>query len=188
MAVRLLGVIVGAAVLLAPHGARAEGETTEKTAEPEPLTGFGVGAQLGFFNPSGFALRGGYGPVAIEAAAGFAVTALTWGSDRNPELKFIAPFEVSPQLLLGDIALTKTLHGSFRVGYRYNVLLGHGGTFGGQIARRWDHWQLEGLWGISVFTQAAQRLRDKGTVPPDTSFNIPPALQYGLTVGIMYYP
>jgi hypothetical protein len=174
------------AVLGSGGVAAAAGEAPP--APPSPLTGVGLGAQVGFFNANGVTLRAGYGAIALEGSAGFALSLLSYGSDRNPDLKLIAPFEVSPQVLLGDIPLTKTIHGSFRLGYRYNVALGHGGTVGGQVARRWTHWQLEGLWGVTVYPGATDRLREDGRVPAETSFNFPPSVNWGLTVGMLYYP
>jgi hypothetical protein len=113
---------------------------------------------------------------------------LNYGSDRDPKLKLLAPFELTPQLLLGDIELGNKIHGAFRVGYRYNLALSHGFTFGGQLSKRWGHLQLEGLWGVSVFPNAADELRDGDAVPENTSFNFPPSVTWGLSVGLMYYP
>lgn len=186
MMARWLGWSLGVAALGTGGVARAMDEAP--AAPPSPLTGVGFGAQLGFFNPNGVTVRAGHGAVALEGSAGFALSLLSYGGNRNPDLKLIAPFEVSPQLLFGDIKLTRGIHGSFRLGYRYNVALGHGGTVGGQLARRWTHWQLEGLWGVSVYPGAADRLREDGRVPKETSFNFPPALSWGLTVAMMYYP
>lgn len=169
-------------------GGAARAANDAPRATGSPLTGVGFGAQVGFFNPNGVTLRAGSGPIALEGSVGFALSLLSYGSDQSPDLKLIAPFEVSPQVLLGDIRLDRTIHGSFRLGYRYNVALGHGGTFGGQIARRWTHWQLEGLWGVTIYPGAADRLRENGWVPAEPSFNFPPSINWGLTVGMLYYP
>lgn len=147
-----------------------------------------LGAQVGFYNPNGLAVRAGFRPISLEVAAGWVPTLLSYGSDRNPNLKLIAGFELTPQLLLGNIKFENKIHGAFRVGYRYNLMLGHGATLGGQLSKRWGHLQLEGLWGVSVFPGAADKLRADHTVRAGTSFNFPPALNWGLTVGLMYYP
>ncbi len=186
MMARCLGWFLGMAMLASVGAARAASETPPATGST--LTGVGFGAQVGFFNPNGVTLRAGSGPVALEGSAGFSLSLLSYGGNRSPDLKLIAPFEVSPQVLLGDIQLHRAIHGSFRLGYRYNVALGHGGTVGAQIARRWTHWQLEGLWGVTIYPDAADRLREDGRVPAETSFNFPPAINWGLTVGILYYP
>jgi hypothetical protein len=193
MAARWLGIVTGLAVLaLALPGALAAppdaSSETQQEAQAEVQRHFGFGAQLGFYNPNGLAARAGWLPLSIEAAAGFTPTLLSYGGNQNPRLELIAPLELTPQILVGDIKLSSSIHGAFRTGYRYNWALGHGATFGGQLSKRYGHLQLEGLWGISIYPDAARRVRDDGTVPETASFNFPPALTWGLTVGLLYYP
>lgn len=195
MAAKVLGVLgaVGAFFLTALPAAAAEAERdagAELTKKPpeEGQHHFALGAQIGFFNPNGLAVRAGFRPISLEVAGGFVPTLLSYGEQSDPDLKLIAPFEVTPQLLLGDIKLGNKIHGAFRLGYRYNLMLGHGVTFGGQLSKRWGHLQLEGLWGMSVFPGAVDKLRDEDTVPAKTSFNFPPSITWGLTVGLLYYP
>jgi hypothetical protein len=192
MVARWLGLVIGlGASSLAPFALAAE-----SNAEPEILLKpkaeaqhhFGFGAQLGFYNPNGLAVRGGWRPFSLELAAGVTPSLLSYGSNQNPRLELIAPLEVTPQLLVGDIKLGSSIHGAFRAGYRYNWVLGHGATFGGQISKRYGHLELEGLWGVTIYPDAAERLREGGTVPEGTSFNFPPALNWGLTVSLLYYP
>jgi hypothetical protein len=186
----VLGVI-GVGVLTALPAAAVErdaGGVAAPKPQAEGQGNFALGAQVGFYNPNGLALRGGFRPISLEAAAGWVPTLLSYGSDQDPKLKLLAPFEVTPQLLLGDIKLGNEIHGAFRIGYRYNLALAHGFTFGGQLSKRWGHLQLEGLWGVSVFPNAADELRDEDAVPENTSFNFPPSVTWGLSVGLMYYP
>lgn len=192
MVARWLGLWVGLSMssLALPALAAEQDAGPEIRLKPkeEVQHHFGFGAQLGFYNPNGLAVRGGWQSLSLEAAAGFTPTVLSYGGNSNPKLKLIAPFEVTPQLLLGDIKLGASIHGAFRVGYRYNWALGHGGTVGGQISKRYGHLQLEGLWGITIYPDAPEQLRSADTVPDRTSFNFPPALTWGLTVGLLYYP
>jgi hypothetical protein len=44
------------------------------------------------------------------------------------------------------------------------------------------------VWGVSIFPDAVARLREEGIVPENPSYNFPPSLNWGLTVGLMYYP
>lgn len=195
MVARVLGVVgamsVGFLTALPASAAQAERDAGAKAPLEPPTEGqqnFALGAQVGFYNPNGLALRAGFRPISLEVAAGWVPTLLNYGSDRDPKLKLIAPFELTPQLLLGDIKFGNKIHGAFRVGYRYNLALGHGFSFGGQLSKRWGHLQLEGLWGMSVFPNAADELRDEDAVPQNTSFNFPPSVTWGLSVGLMYYP
>lgn len=148
---------------------------------------FGFGAGLGFYNPSGVVLRAGTRHVSLEASAGFTPLLLSYGGSRNPDLKLIAPLEVSPQLVFEILEFPKEIRGGLRLGYRYNAALGQGGTFGGQLGKRWGRLLLEGVWGISIYPKAGDELRGD-QVPAGTSFNFPPEFSYGLTVQILYYP
>ena len=188
-----LGILgLSCAALLAAEPAEAAerdaGEGKEPASEEELQQNFAFGAQVGFFNPNGLAVRAGFRPISLEVAGGFAPTLLSYGGQSDPDLKLIAPFEITPQLLLGDLKLGNKIHGAFRLGYRYNLKLGHGVTFGGQLSKRWGHLQLEGLWGMSVFPGAVDKLSEEHTVPGNTSYNFPPSITWGLTVGLLYYP
>jgi hypothetical protein len=90
--------------------------------------------------------------------------------------------------VLADIPFENRIRGAFRLGYRYDLALGHGGTIGAQLSKRWGHLQLEGLWGISLFPRAQKKLRADAVVPNDPDFNSSPDWTWGLTVGLMYYP
>ena len=195
MAARVLGVLgaIGVGFLTALPASAAEierdaGAEVTKKPQEEGQQNFALGAQVGFYNPNGLALRAGFRPISVEAAAGWTPTLLSYGGDDNPKLKLIAPLELTPQLLLGDIKLGNKIHGAFRLGYRYNLMLGHGFTFGGQLSKRWGHVQLEGLWGVSVFPDAVFKLQEEDAVPANPRFNFPPSVNWGLTVGLMYYP
>jgi hypothetical protein len=195
MVARVLGVVgaIAVSLLAALPALAAEAERDADAKAPlepqaEGQQNLALGAQVGFYNPNGLALRAGFRPISLEAAAGWAPTLLSYGGDRHSKLKLIAPLELTPQLLLGDIQLGNKIHGAFRVGYRYNLTLGHGFTLGGQLSKRWGHLQLEGLWGLSVFPNAVDELREENVLPENTSFNFPPSVTWGLTVGLMYYP
>jgi hypothetical protein len=149
---------------------------------------FGFGAELGFYNPSGIALRAGARDLSLDVAAGFVPVLLSYGSAPNPKLKLLVPLEVSPQLLIHAITFRDDIRGGLRLGYRYNAALGHGATLGAQIGKRVTRkLLLEGVWGVSYYPNAADRLRGN-QVPRDTSFNFPPQLGYGLTVSLLFYP
>jgi hypothetical protein len=148
---------------------------------------FGVGATLGFFNPSGVSLRGGARAASLEVTGGFMPSLLSYGSSRDPQLKFIAPFELTPQLLFEVAELKRELRAGLRLGYRYNWALGHGGSAGGQIGKRFGHFLLEGVFGLTVYPGAADRLRGE-EVPAGASFNFPPALNWGFNVSFFYDP
>jgi hypothetical protein len=95
--------------------------------------------------------------------------------------------EVTPQIVFDFLEFRHEVRAGLRVGYRYNTALGDGGTLGGQIGKRWGHLLLEGLWGITVYPNAASKLRGD-EVPEGTDFNFPPEFNYGLTVQVLYYP
>jgi len=148
---------------------------------------FGLGATLGFFNPSGLVLRGGARAAALEVTAGFMPALLSYGSSRAPQLKFIAPFELTPQLVFEVAELKREIRAGLRLGYRYNWALGHGGSVGGQLGKRFGHVVLEGVFGVAVYPGAADRLRGD-EVPQGSSFNFPPSLNWGFNVNVLYYP
>jgi hypothetical protein len=90
-------------------------------------------------------------------------------------------------LVINAVTFPREIRGALRLGYRYNAALGHAGTLGGQLGKRWGHFLLEGLWGISIFPNAEDKLRGK-EVPANASFDLPPALGWGLSVNFMYFP
>lgn len=149
---------------------------------------FGFGAQIGFYNPTGVSLRVGDRARSLDLSAGFAPTLVSYGDSQNPRLKFIAPFEVSPQLLIDAITFRGDIRGGIRLGYRYNTAFGHGATLGGQLGKRIRRkLLLEGVWGLSYYPRAAHELRGD-QVPREASFNFPPELAFGLTVGLLFFP
>ncbi|MEO7034354.1 MAG: hypothetical protein ABI548_10695 [Polyangiaceae bacterium] len=180
------------------RGARAqatEGDgaaTTDSATPAEPphtlQENFGFGAQLGFYNPSGLTVRAGVRAISLDVTAGFVPLLLDYGSTQNPSLKLLAPFEVTPQVLIDVVNFKNDIRGGLRFGYRYNTALGYGLTVGGQIGKRvTKKLLLEGLWGISYYPHASDNLRGD-QMPADTHFNLPPELGYGLSVGLLYYP
>ena len=189
MVARLLRVgLVGSCLMFASVAAAEEEPLPAK--KPSAAVGqenFGFGASIGFYNPNGLILRAGARVVSVDVTAGFVPVLLSYGGNRDPSLKLIAPFEVTPQLSVELLTFPKEIRAGLRAGYRYNVDLGHGGTFGGQLSKRWGHVLLEGLWGITVYPKASDRLRGD-RLPGGTEFNFPPELNYGLTVNLLYYP
>jgi len=193
---RWLGAVVALGSSLLAAG-QANAQTAVPPAEPGPSgvveappvqENFGMGAQLGFFNPSGLSVRAGARALSLDVSAGFVPVLLSYGGSRSPDLKFIAPFEVSPQLLIDVVQFKHEMRGGLRLGYRYNTALGHAATLGGQIGKHISpHLLLEGVWGLSYYPRASDRLRGD-QVPAGTSFNFPPELGYGLTVDLLYYP
>ncbi len=149
---------------------------------------FGVGASLGFYQPNGLLVRAGLPAAALELAGGFTPIALSYGSDRDPKLKFLAPLEGTTVLIVQVLKMRHELRGALRLGYRYNAALSHGATLGGQISKRISpHWDLEGLWGVSYYPKARSELRGRD-VPADASFNFPPELNWGLNVQLVFLP
>jgi hypothetical protein len=175
-----------AALSLFLAGAAGAQEEVKKTAAVGQEN-FGFGAGVGFFNPNGLVLRGGARAVSLEVSGGFGITLLSYGSNTDPKLKLLAPLEVSPQMVFDFLEFRREVRAGLRAGYRYNAALGSGGTVGGQIGKRWGHLLLEGLGGISVYPEAAAKLRGE-EVSQGTDFNFPPEFNYGVTVQVLYYP
>ena len=187
MVERFLGGVAAVLGLLVVRPAAAQ----EPVKQPSAAVGqenFGFGASVGFFNPNGAVLRLGARAVALDVTAGYALTALSYRTPVPAEMgaffsddigqahvKFLAPLELTPQLLINVVTFPREIRGALRFGYRYNTALGHAGTIAGQIGKRWGHLLIEGLWGISVYPKAEARLRDK-EMPQDASFSLPPAL------------
>ncbi|HXK17224.1 MAG TPA: hypothetical protein VNG33_05470 [Polyangiaceae bacterium] len=199
MVERFLGGAVAVLGLVWVNSAAAQ----EPAKQPSAAVGqenLGLGVGVGFFNPNGPVLRVGARAIALDVSAGYTVAALSYttprpdtgalfsASNEEPHIKFLAPLEVTPQVLIHVGTLQREIRGALRFGYRYNVALGHGATLGGQVGKRWGHFLLEGLWGISIYPTADDRLRDREVVPAAASFKFPPALGYGLTVNFMYFP
>jgi hypothetical protein len=156
--------------------------------EPSEQANFGFGAQIGFYNPNGLTVRAGSQLISLEVSAGFAPVLLSYGDRRDPELKLLFPFEVTPQLVLQVGEFRNGITGAVLLGYRYNVALGHGATLGGQIEKRISRKLVaEGMWGLSYYPGASDRLRGD-QVPTRTSFNFPPEIGGGITVGLLFYP
>jgi len=190
MVVRTLGASVIALSLLVARAAGAQAAKAAGEAKGADAVGqenFGFGASLGFFNPNGLVLRGGMREASLEVAGGFGMTLLSYGPDASPELKLIAPLEIAPQLVFDFLEFRKGVIAGLRAGYRFNTALGSGATIGAQVGKRWRHVRLEGLWGITVYPKAADRLRGE-EVPEGTSFNFPPQIAWGLSVQLLYYP
>ncbi|MEO6600980.1 MAG: hypothetical protein ABIQ16_13960 [Polyangiaceae bacterium] len=170
------------------NGARV-GE--EQTSAPEPQAYFAFGPQIGLYNPNGLTVHIGVPAIAIEATAGFAPLVLSYESpSRNQAnvLKFLMPFEVTPQLVIHAVTFRHEMRGNLLLGYRYNRALGNGVTLGGELEGHVSRKVvLQGLWGISYYPDAVDRLRG-GRVPPDAAFKFPPWFGYGLSVGLLFYP
>jgi hypothetical protein len=158
---------------------------------PEGQANFAFGAQIGFYNPNGLTVHVGVPAIAIEATAGFAPLLLSYESYSSYEdnaLKFLMPFEVSPQLVIHVLTFKHEMRGNLLLGYRYNRVLGQGATIGGELESRVTRkLALQGSWGISYYPDAIDRLRGN-QVPSDASFKFPPWFGYGLSVGLLFYP
>jgi len=149
---------------------------------------FGIGAQVGFYTPTGLSLRAGARTSSLEVAAGVMPTLLSYSEGLyGDKLKLIVPLEVAPTFLVEVLETKDHMRGGLRLGYRYNVALGQGGTLGGQLGKRFGHWLLEGSWGICVYPKAEHNLRGD-QVPQDASFKFPPFLNWGLNVSAFYFP
>lgn len=152
---------------------------------------FGFGVQAGFYDPNGLTVRVGVPAIALQVSAGFAPLLLSYQSYSSGErnaLKFLMPFEVSPQLVLHAINLRHEMRGNLLLGYRHNRVLGNGFTFGGELESRVTRkLVLLGSWGISIYSEAENRLRGD-QVPADTDFKFPPWFGYGFSVCLLFYP
>lgn len=183
--------VVGAGLCLSGIAGAAEPDRSAERDRLATATGgqenFGMGATLGFFNPSGLALRGGVREASLEVTAGFMPSLLSYGSSRDPQLKLIAPFEITPQLLFELLQFKHGGRAGLRMGYRYNWVLGHGGSLGGHIGKRIGRLLIEGVWGLTAYPGAADRLLGD-RVPEGSKFNFPPWLNWGLNVSLFYYP
>jgi len=184
-AAAVLGVAAVQLVTVRAGAQEREDEHTRSAARGQE--NFGIGAQLGFFDPSGVAVRLGARAVSLHVPAGVLPVLLNYGSAREPDYKFLAPLEIAPQVLVELVEFKNEVRGGLRLGYRYNAALGSGGSFGGQLGKRFGHVLLEGAWGISIYPKAAENLRGD-QVPEGASFNFPPALNWGLNVAVFYYP
>jgi hypothetical protein len=170
------------------NAAKTASATPAEATPDAPQENFGFGAQIGSANPSGVIVRVGARAISLDVTAGFVPVLLDYGNAQSPSLKLLAPFEVTPQVLIDVVNFKNDIRGGLRFGYRYNTALGYGLTVGGQIGKRVSKkLLLEGLWGISYYPRAADNLRGD-QVPAGTSFNFPPQLGYGLSVGLLYYP
>jgi hypothetical protein len=196
-----LGVVAIGVGIVSSREARAQTPTPEtddatKTTSatpaevrPEaPQENFGFGAQLGSYSPSGVLVRAGARALSLDVTAGFVPLLLDYGNPQSPSLKLLAAFEITPQVLIDVVNFKNDIRGGMRFGYRYNTVLGYGVTLGGQIGKRvTKRLLLEGYGGTSYYPRAADNLRGD-QVPAGTSFNLPPQLGYGLSVGLLYYP
>ncbi len=169
----------------------SEARAQEKPAPAPAALGqehFAFGPTLGFGNPNGLQVRAGDKALALDVTAGFAPILFNYGDSRDPSYKLLVPFEVSPQIVIHALTFRNEIRGAVRLGYRYNVTLGHGATLGAQIHKRMSrHVALEGAWTLSYYPNAAERLRGDA-VPDGASFNFPPQLNAGLSVSLLYYP
>ncbi|MET0791733.1 MAG: hypothetical protein ABW061_09455 [Polyangiaceae bacterium] len=158
---------------------------------PEPQRNFGFGAQIGFYNPNGLSVRFGARAISVELTAGFApllVNYESYSARQDNELKFLMPFEVTPQFVIHAVTFKHEMRGNLLLGYRYNTALGHGATLGGELESSIGRkLVLQGLWGITYFPDAIDHLRGD-QVPADASFHFPPWFGYGLSVGLLFYP
>jgi hypothetical protein len=153
---------------------------------------FGFGAQIGDYNPSGLTVRVGGSAISLQVTAGFLPVLFVHyqdGDTRDGKLKFLLPFEVTPQLVIHAATFRNAIRGNVLLGYRYNSVLGHAATLGGQIEKRVSRkWLLEGMFGVSYYPRAEDRLLgDK--VPKNDTFAFPtPQVSSGITIGALFYP
>lgn len=175
-------------IFLASTWAHAQTVKPAESPSPDVQENFGIGAQIGFYTPTGLSLRAGARAASLEVAAGVMPTLLSYAEGPyDNKLKLLAPLELAPTLLVDVLETKDHMRGGLRFGYRYNFALGHGGTLGGQLGKRFGHWLLEGSWGICIYPKAEDNLRGD-QVSQNASFKFPPFLNWGLNVSAFYFP
>jgi hypothetical protein len=144
-----------------------------------PTVGFysGAGAMVGVGETLGLWLSGGYMPILITGTEGNGIKYDFYNSAQANADLALTPWHPTFRSSIGMIA-----------GYKYNTVLGHGGSAG--ITFSYDLNRLlalRALAGISIFPDAADHLRSDHGYP---SYRDPalPWFQGGINLGLAIHP
>ena len=152
---------------------------------------FGFGPTLGFLSGNGVTIGGG-GDVVRGWFTGSFMPILLFGHTRGvhqqQRFNYYNSLQINEDLAF-HLFRRPRVEASLLVGYKYNTVLGHGGGAGlGFLYDLSARVALQITFGVAVFPAAKDRLiRDHG-YPTDQDASVPPALQGGGNIGLVFFP
>ena len=184
--------LCAAAVAASPSRALAATEAGDPDKPlPPPQRHFGFGATAGVYSGIGATVGGGGGFLKGWFTGGFLpvlVVANSRSPDRAVHVNYYNSFQINEDIGL-RLFQRPRLEGLLLVGYKFNTVFGHGGGAG--VGVIYDLSRRVGLaisGGLSIFPSAKDRLiRDQG-YPSDRDPSIPPGLQGGANIGLVFFP
>jgi hypothetical protein len=152
----------------------------------------GLLAEIGFHTGFGIGARVGTGDFGARVSA-----------DWNPIIVVIqkldatqTDFDAASSLQINADLFALPIQGTERArigaigGYRYNSILGHGASLGGNaVVDLGPHLALDILGGITWFPRGNERARDEFGIAAQDDFGFPgPELVYGVNAALVFYP
>ena len=165
----------------------------EDGAAPAPPSQrrFGFGPTIGFLSGNGLTVGGGGDLVRGWFTGGFmpiVVFANARTPDRAGRVNYYNSLQINEDLAF-HLFDRPRVEGALLAGYKYNTVLGHGGGLGlsflYDLGRRVE---LQFTAALAVFPAAKDRLdRDHG-YPSDRVPALPPAIQGGANLALVFFP
>ena len=189
--VTLVAVVIVAGIVPSFARATPEDDAATSPAVERGQRRFGFGPSLGVLAGNGVTMGGGGGFLRGWFTGGFmpiVVFSNGQASDKAVRLNYYNSFQVNEDLAF-RIFQRPRLEGSLLVGYKYNTVWGSGGAAG--LAIMYDLTRRVGLQaslGVAVFPSAKERLIRNQGYPNDRTPALPPALQGGGNVGLVFFP
>jgi hypothetical protein len=150
----------------------------------------GLGPLVGSWSGAGLSACAGLGPVKVWASGGY-LPLLIFGNataDKAVRFNYYGSYQLG-----GDVAVRVRDHDrvglDLRLGYRFNSVLGHGGSAG--VGVLYDLSRRVGLdfsAGLSIFPSGRDRLVREQGYPLDRTPALTPDLQAGGNVALVIYP
>lgn len=143
-------------------------------------TGFGVGARVGA-GDFGARVSAGWNPI---------IVAIQKPDPTENDFDAASSLQINADLFALPIQGTERARVGAIGGYRYNSILGHGASLGGNaVVDLGPHLALDLLGGITWFPSGNERARDEFGVAAQDDFGFPgPELVYSAELALIFYP
>lgn len=191
-----------ACVLVCLTGSLAAWPSAVGAAEPaaessEVVPGqrnLGVGLTAGVFNGFGALLRLGTPDFGVEATGGWlpvivATEQVDQQGDEELALDFMSSYQVGAHGYVTVLRPSEKATIGLLGGYKYNGVLGHGGTLGAFfLLELSETFVLHGAGGPVYYPDGEDRVRDELDLPEAADFGFPgPVFQSGVNLSIVAY-
>jgi len=154
--------------------------------------GVGILAEIGFHTGFGVGARVGAGDFGARVSAGWnpIIVAIQKPDPAESDFDAASSLQINADVFALPIQGTERARVGAIGGYRYNSILGHGASLGGNaVVDLGPHLALDLLGGITWFPSGNARARDEFGVAAQDDFGFPgPELVYAAELALIFYP